>query len=409
MTGFIASVVALGKGYPQKAVAFSFLNDLKMPKSIGFEFGGRVHHLPPIDPGDPKSTLLVWALIFRSAPTYLAGIFNSIIIESVDLNMRFMQPFRNMRGGNKRRFAEWIKQLNRPNEGARAEPVEANESILLNYITVSPLQVPLTAWDRKHWKVCIYSSLNTLSPLFPIFVGALLVPTANKDKVRVDFQFSLSAYIGVTFFLFLYGVLLIAAIPPPYRLVPRQFYSLADLMAMCHQAHFLASPHFNIANNDKTPTKEHMEARIRLSGHRFLFGMYKGRSDHDWHMGFDWAQERAPNHGQLGEILDTVEAITPYGWSDRWQRAMTLAMEQGQSGVIGRVMTAVRTMTRIGNLGGVNIFTRRHRDFNPEEEQGRGDYEMVGTTSSADPRAGRGDAHERPPGRTPAELDGSHA
>jgi hypothetical protein len=67
-------------------------------------------------------------------------------------------------------------------------PAEVAESILLAYITASPMQVPLTAWDKGYFKVCIYSTLNTLSPLFPIFVGGLLAVTPNEEYNRVNFS-----------------------------------------------------------------------------------------------------------------------------------------------------------------------------------------------------------------------------
>ena len=90
------SIYALVIRLPEKG--FSLPNNLKFPSTIYYGWGSSNHTLPPIDPADPKSTVLLWALMFRSAPTYVAGIFTSTIITWIDLNMRFMQPFRNMFG-----------------------------------------------------------------------------------------------------------------------------------------------------------------------------------------------------------------------------------------------------------------------------------------------------------------------
>jgi len=333
------SIYALVIRLPEKG--FSLPNNLKLPSNIYFGWDSSNHTLPPIDPADPKSTVLLWALMFRSAPTYVAGIFTSTIITWIDLNMRFMQPFRNMFGKGPevsfgRRVKEflgwpwWRSAINTEPEERTEErtPATAAESILLAYITVSPLQVPLTAWDKGHYKVCIYSTLSTLSPLFPIFVGGLLTVTPNEKYDRVNFQFSLSAYIGIMVSLALYSILLPMAMPGAYRLLPRQLYSLADLMAMCHESKFMASPHLDITDRERTPSKEHMEARLLLTDDRFLFGVYNGRDGHG-HIGFDVTQEREPDFGPLKDVGNPVEHIPPEGFASRFQRTMTGMLEEG--------------------------------------------------------------------------------
>jgi hypothetical protein len=287
-----ASIFALVRGWPFNG--FWLHNDWSLPSNLTIIADGHNYTAPPIDPNDPKSTLLAYALVFRSVPTYVATLFTSTIIESLDLNMRFMQPFVNM-----------LK-----------EPADADATVLLAYITLSPVQVPLTAYVRQDYKVCWYSTLNTLSPLFPIFVGGLLTVTSGATKYphRVDFGFSLTAYIGIMVFLVVYAISVPGAFPHPHRLLPRQFYSLADLMAFCHQARFLGSPHLDIHNRERTPRKEHMEARIRLSGDKFLFGKYKGIDD-QWHMGFDVEETRGQDYsyGPLRKY-GLVDPIPPEGY-----------------------------------------------------------------------------------------------
>lgn len=360
---------------------FSFPNNLKLPSNFHFGFGPSNHGLPPIDPADPKSTVLLWALMFRSAPTYAAGLFTSTIVTWIDLNMRFMQPFRNMFGeGRKKsiwqRSRGWLGWRPRAASSANnTEPPEEDrtpakvaESILLAYITVSPMQVPLTAWDNGHFKVCIYSTLNTLSPLFPIFVGGLLTVTPNEKYDRVNFSFSLSAYIGIMVSLALYSILLPTAMPGAYRLLPRQLYSLADLMAMCHESKFMASPHLDITHRERTPSKQHMEARLLLTDDRFLFGVYHGRDGHR-HIGFDVAQEREPDFGKLKNIGDSVKHIPPEGFTSRVQRTMTTMMEEGRKA--GKAMTGAMTWNKR------SPFAQRAHGIRPGEE-----YEMLQMSGS---------------------------
>ena len=201
--------------------------------------------------------------------------------------MRFMEPFVSM----------------------FEEPGKASETVLLAYITLSPLEVPLMAYDNGHYKVSWFSTLNTLSPLFPIFVGGLLTVSAKGDRVLLSF--SLSAYIGIMVSLVLYGLSLPFGFPHPHRLLPRQFYSLADLMAMCHESRFLSSPHLDIASRKATPTKAHMEARILLSRAEFLFGIYTGRDGRP-HLGFDVAKI-AMNDPNKAESTGSVRWIPPQG------------------------------------------------------------------------------------------------
>lgn len=351
---------------------FSFPNNLKFPSNFHWGFGNSSHGLPPIDPADPKSTVLLWALMFRSAPTYVAGLFTSTIVTWIDLNMRFMQPFRNMFGEGpkkpiRQRCRDWLGWKSRAVSSANNTeqlkeewtPATAAESILLAYITVSPIQIPLTAWDKGHYKVCIYSTLSTLSPLFPIFVGGLLTVTPDETYERVNFSFSLSAYIGIMVSLALYSILLPGAMPGAYRLLPRQLYSLADLMAMCHESRFMASPHLDITHRERTPSKQHMEARILLTDDRFLFGVYHGR-DGQRHIGFDVAQEREPDFGRLRDVRDSVKHIPPEGFASKFQRTMTTMVEEGIRA--GRAMTGAMAWNKN------NPFAQRNHGIRPGEE-----------------------------------------
>ncbi|EXJ68559.1 uncharacterized protein A1O5_08353 [Cladophialophora psammophila CBS 110553] len=253
--------------------------------------GNYTLHLPPIDPTDPESKLVVYALLFRSAPVYLAGVFTATIVEWVDLNMRFMQPFINMFG--------------------KAGP--AADTVLLAYITTSPFQVPITAIEKGHYKVAAFSILNSLSPLFPIFIGGLL--QLEDQGGKVFFGFSLSAYIGIMVFLSAWSVAMPFAYPIQKRLLPRQCYSMADLMAMCHKSYFLQRDYLDIADRRRTPSKDIMEARILIEGDRFLFGHYTDDEDRR-HIGFDIHSTVNYDTGIIEE-RGLVEAVTPSGELDK--------------------------------------------------------------------------------------------
>lgn len=279
-TALVVSIYSLIRGWPQRG--FNVPNNWSLSTNLNMNATviGHTINLDLTSPNDPKATLLVYAILFRSIPTYIAGLFTNTIIPSIDLNMRFMQP-----------FVEMLPIVEHPGQAAK--------TVLLDYITLSSLQVPLTAYANEHYKVSWFSTLNTISPLFPIFVGGLLTVAPTPNGEHVHLSFSLSAYIGIIVSLLLYSISLPFGYPHAHRLLPRQFYSMADLMAMCYASRFMASPHLDITDSRKCPSKAHMEARILNSRDEFKFGMYIGR-DEKLHLGFDIsATERPSGSGRI--------------------------------------------------------------------------------------------------------------
>ena len=202
----------------------------------------------------------------------------------------------------------------------------------------------------------------------------------------------------------LYSILLPMAMPGAYRLLPRQLYSLADLMAMCHESKFMASPHLDISDRDRTPSKEHMEARLLLTDDRFLFGVYHGR-DGQRHIGFDVAQEREPDFGPLKNVGNSVEHIPPEGFASRVQRTVTGMMEEGRRK--GKVMTGAMTWNMRSPFA-----QRRHGIRSGDEQEG---MELPRMSGALGPPRARAEAsgsqvpQMRSGGRTrPARSDSPH-
>lgn len=305
------------------------------------------------DPNDPASTLLIYALLFRTLPTQMAGMFSLGFMLQVDISMRFMQPFVSM----------------------FSSPATAADTILLGYLTASPLEVPLTALDNGHRKVAWFSTLATFSPLFPIFVGGLFTITSTRE--RVYFSFSLSAFIGCFTFLFIYCISLGFAWPQPHRRLPRHFHSLADLMAMCHQSRIFSSGYLSISDPEEKKahltrefkTKAHMNASILLRGDKYLFGQYRGR-DNRWHLGFDiaWTLEDGRNRD--------VEFIPP-GEESWWSKFEWEVLSRR-----GREYTRHVNSATLESSGGVfrkrRVFADRQEADRQHAVQQENSYEMHG-------------------------------
>jgi hypothetical protein len=305
VAGLVVAIYGLVNGIVFRG--FHLHKDWSTPSSMNLTYGSHNWEIPPLDPTDAKSKLVVYALVFRSAPVYISGLFTGTVVEYIDINMRFMQPFVNM----------------------FEKPGNAADTVLLAYITTSPLQVPITAIAKGHYRVALFSTLNTLAPLFPIFVGGLISLTSDDDTVI--FTFSLSAYIGVMIFLIAWSLAFPFAWPYQARLLPRQFYSMADLICMCWASNFLRKPYLDIADPKRTPSKEIMEARILLSGDRFLFGHYTDEYDR-LHIGFDVHSSLDHDTGRVSHT-HLVKGITPAG-------ELTAMVSQTR-----------RTMTRLGGFG----------------------------------------------------------
>jgi hypothetical protein len=227
-----------------------------------------------------------YALLFRALPTQIAGYFCVTYFPFIDINMRFMQPYK----------------------GMFDSPGTAAHSISLAYLTASSLKVPLDALDSCHYKVAWFAIMNTISPLLPIVVASLL--TIEATDARVYFIMSKSAFSIIFVYLVAYTVSLPLAWPPRYRRLPRFTISLADLMGQCHQARFIADPIFDISR--PRSSKEKMDAWILLRENKYLFGWYLGR-DGKRHLGFDAVETE--NDGITGH----VRFVPP---SAKWVRAL---------------------------------------------------------------------------------------
>ncbi|KAL0635185.1 hypothetical protein Q9L58_005910 [Maublancomyces gigas] len=222
-------------------------------------------------------SLLLYSFVFRFLPTALGGLLTQYF-HRVDIRKCFTQSFTNM-------YVPPVSaQLPAPISAPVLEPGSASDTILLEYLTGLPLLVPLTAYRNKHYKVAWFSLVNTFSPLFPIVVGGIftMVDTGTKVKVNIGLPSFSTSFI----FLIVYAGSMFFVRPTDKRLLPRYFFTLTDLIVMCHESKFLWSEGFDISH--RKTTREHMVSRIFLQEDKYVLGVYQGR-DNQRHMGFDTA------------------------------------------------------------------------------------------------------------------------
>jgi hypothetical protein len=247
-------------------------------------------------PGQTKVLLpdpfrIFWyGALLRGLPVQLAVFFTNFL-ETVDINHRFMQPYVAMHG-----TADF---------SGRRVAGAAPETILLDYMTISPLEVPLKAWDNGHYKVAWFSFLNTISPLFPLLLLGLVTMAGTGNTLEV--RFSQATFAAVFSFLIVYCGSLVFVWPTHKRLLPRQVNCLVDLMTLCGKSQFLHMEEFDI--DPPWMTKEHLRARLFLKGDKYLLGHYQG-IDGKMHVGFDVAESD-------GKPTNLVEWVPPVSWVPR--------------------------------------------------------------------------------------------
>lgn len=243
--------------------------------------------VPGIDQDDD---LILYAIVFRTIPTLFASWFGMGHLLTVDNHHRFLQPFVDM----------------------YQTPGSASDTILLEYFTRSSLIVPLIAWGKSHYKVFWFSFLATVSSAFPILVGGLF--TIVNTGARVWFFFSPDAFWTVFVFLVVYCISLPFARPTTKRYLPRQYYSLADIMAMCHRSHIFDGPDLDISPS--WSTQEYMAACILVRRDKYLLGRYIG-TDGKLHLGFDAAEWNGEPNGNMAWLQPIGRKDRSGGWFRR--------------------------------------------------------------------------------------------
>ena len=212
-------------------------------------------------PEDETYRLMLWGFILRMLPTGIAGllIFRSIVFNRFHL---YTQPLVEMYNG----------------------PSSAERTILLDYLTLSPLAVILQAWDHRHWKVLYFAILNMLAPTLQLIPAGILMMTSKDDVIYGSFSrgFLISAIVVLAVYL---GSFIFAYFSMKRRF-PRWGTSLINIWAMCFSSHLARYPEF--AECGPGWTKKDLAASLQLRCDEFALGLCNG-VDGVARVGFDTA------------------------------------------------------------------------------------------------------------------------
>jgi hypothetical protein len=201
-------------------------------------------------------------LLLRLLPIYVVGLGGQFIA-NLDIHHRWIQPFTNM----------------------YEKPSSAPDSLLLDYMTVSPLEVIPQAWTKGHLKVVYFGVLSALNWVPPLTIVGLC--TVNETGSGVVVQLSPTVALFAVICLSVYIYSLFSFWSPPKRRLPRHVGSLYDLFCFFYDSELRWHPMFSRAAYSKCSTKEQLHARLCLVKEKFSFGLLGDPQDPL--PGFDYA------------------------------------------------------------------------------------------------------------------------
>jgi hypothetical protein len=224
-------------------------------------------------PPDEINRLLLWNFILRMLPTAVAStlIFMSVIFDRFHL---YTQPLVEMYNG----------------------PSSAEKTILLDYLTLSPLAVLLQAWNHRHWKVLYFATLSLLGPALQLIPAGILLLTSKDDIIYGSFSKAL--LISAIVILSVYLASYIFAYFSIKRRFPRWGTSLIDIWALCFSSHLAKYPEFSECG--PAWTKKDLAASLQLRYDEFSLGLCTD-ADGVQRVGFDTASV-GREHKQTGFV-----------------------------------------------------------------------------------------------------------
>jgi hypothetical protein len=187
-------------------------------------------------------------LLMRGLPIFVVS-WGGQFIANLDIHHRWVQPFTNM----------------------YEKPCPASNSLLLDYMTVSPLEVIPQAWTNGHLKVVYFGVLSALNWVPPLTLVGLCTVNETGSGVVVQLSPMFASFAVIWIGIYIYS--LTSFWPPPKRQLPRHVGSLYDLFCFFYDSELRWHPMFSRAAYSKRSTKEQLHARLRLVKEKFSFGL----------------------------------------------------------------------------------------------------------------------------------------
>ncbi|EON98793.1 putative phosphoribosylaminoimidazole-succinocarboxamide synthase protein [Phaeoacremonium minimum UCRPA7] len=190
----------------------------------------------------------------------LLGLIMFMLFQSLDLNLRILQP--------------WAELAEHSDGGALPKP-----SILADYAACYPLQSTYRAVQNRHWRLAAISLLSTLFVLLPVLAGGIFMALTARDGVVRMFP-NVPLFGFVLALLVLYFLGLVAMLPgrQAFRL-PHAVTCLAEIISFCSNEELAADARFkDIRNKTSLEGKLGLDNRPGMQS-RWMFGVRSGRDE----------------------------------------------------------------------------------------------------------------------------------
>jgi hypothetical protein len=200
------------------------------------------------------------SLLLRALPIYFVG-WAGGMISTMDTHHRWIQPFTNM----------YEKES------------LASETLLLDYMTVSPLEVIPQAWANEHYRVVYFGVLSALKQVPSLTMTALFGMIETGSGIVVQLSPTVACVMIIWLSIDIYS--LTSFWPPAKRRLPRDVGSLYDYLCFFYDSQLRLFPEFGRAAFSKDVTKDELHSMLRLARDKFRFGLVGDPKNP--HPGFD--------------------------------------------------------------------------------------------------------------------------
>lgn len=190
----------------------------------------------------------------------LLGLVMFLLFQSLDLNLRILQP--------------WAELARHSDRGALPKP-----SILADYAACYPLQSTYRAVQNRHWRVAAISLLSTLFVLLPVLAGGIFMAlTARDGAVRMFPNVPLFGIVLALLTLYLLGLAAMLPGRAAFRL-PHAVTCLAEVISFCSSDELAADARFkDIRNKTSLAGQLGLDNRPGAQS-RWAFGVRPGQDE----------------------------------------------------------------------------------------------------------------------------------
>jgi hypothetical protein len=234
--------------------------------AVSFIHNGIEGGFPPKLPTLPSTSAFSSSNFLYSFIPALIGNVLFLVWQPIDVYFRSLQPF---------------VELSSPS-GASAE-----QSILLAYPSLFPIQVTIQALINRHYKIAYISLMSLVSPAIPILAGGVFIALWYPSHEDIRISALMPAFYALIAFCALYAVSFLAIWPGRRRYLPHDITTLADLMSYMYQSPLLSD---KILREPRSKTDLVTRLIVAPPAARQLplygFGIYVGRDGKE-HLGID--------------------------------------------------------------------------------------------------------------------------